>query len=73
MDDLWGEIMRKCLERAKELLDKETTPTAATVEAVKGLVETAITANGVGGGMLIGPGEQYAHVFKGGKVQIEKR
>lgn len=43
MNDLWGEVMQKCLRCAKKLLDTETTPTAATVEAVKGLVEVAIS------------------------------
>ncbi len=36
------EIMRKCLEWANGLLDKETAPTADTAKAVRRLVETAI-------------------------------
>ena len=34
--------MRKCLQQAENLLDKEAVPTAATVETVRGLVDTAI-------------------------------
>lgn len=41
--DLWIEVGNKCLRRASELLDSETTPTAATAEVVKSLVETAIS------------------------------
>lgn len=41
--DLWTEVGNKCLRRASELLDSETTPTAATAEVVKSLVETAIS------------------------------
>ena len=39
---MWDRIGNRCLELAVELLRKETTPTAATVEAVKRLVDTAI-------------------------------
>lgn len=41
--DLWNEVGNKCLRRASELLDSETTPTVATAEVVKSLVETAIS------------------------------
>ena len=41
--NLWVEVGNKCLRRASELLDSETTPTAATAEVVKSLVETAIS------------------------------
>lgn len=41
--DLWTEVGNKCLRRASELLDSETTTTAATAEVVKSLVETAIS------------------------------
>ena len=41
--NLWNEVGNKCLWRASELLDSETTPTAATAEVVKSLVETAIS------------------------------
>lgn len=41
--DLWTEVGNKCLRRASELLDSETTPTATTAEVVKSLVETAIS------------------------------
>lgn len=56
MDDLWGEIMRKCLERAKELMDKETAQTAETVEAVQKLIETAISISRNRYESPIGPG-----------------
>ena len=68
-----GEVVKKCLQRAENLLDKETAPTAATVEAVHGLVETAIAANGVNDGLSIGLGLRDVCVFKDGKVKIEKR
>lgn len=41
--NLWTEVGNKCLRCASELLDSETTPTAATAEVVKSLVETAIS------------------------------
>lgn len=41
--DLWAEVGNKCLSKATALIDSETVPTAATVETVKGLVETAIS------------------------------
>lgn len=41
--NLWNEVGNKCLRRASELLDSETTPTAATAEVVKSLVETAVS------------------------------
>lgn len=40
-EDLWGQVGRECLAHASRLLNAETTPTAATVEVVKALVETA--------------------------------
>ena len=55
MEGLWVEIMRRCLQRAEKLLDRETAPTAETVEAVKGLVETAISINSNSYGSPIGP------------------
>ena len=42
MNEPWTKVMRKCLHHAETLLDKETAPTVETVEAVRGLVETAI-------------------------------
>lgn len=42
-ENLWLSVGNSCLSHAKRLLDKDTAPTAATVEAVKGLVETAIS------------------------------
>lgn len=56
MDDLWGEVEQKCLTHASAMLDGETTPTVATVEAVKGLVETAIKAREALYESPIGPG-----------------
>lgn len=41
--NLWNEVGNKCLRRASELLDSETTPTVATAEVVKSLVETAVS------------------------------
>lgn len=40
--NLWLDVGNKCLMKAEALLDSETVPTAATVEAVKTLVGTAI-------------------------------
>ena len=40
---LWAEVGEECLTKAADLLKKGTTPTAATVEVVKGLVEIAIS------------------------------
>jgi len=31
MEELWSAVMRKCLQRAEILLDRETAPTADTV------------------------------------------
>lgn len=39
---LWKQASNQCLSKALALLESETAPTAATVETVKGLVETAI-------------------------------
>lgn len=41
--NLWNEVGNKCLRRASELLDSETTPTVAAAEVVKSLVETAVS------------------------------
>lgn len=41
--NLWEQVGNKCLKTALSILEKETAPTAATVETVKGLVETAIS------------------------------
>ena len=40
---LWEQMRNKCLEAASLALESETAPTAATVETVRGLVETAIS------------------------------
>jgi len=40
--DHWEQIGNQCLKRALDLLQTKTTPTAATVEVVKGLVEIAV-------------------------------
>ena len=40
-EDLWGQIGNDCLSHASSLLKAETTPTAATVEVAKALVEIA--------------------------------
>ncbi len=42
MDNLWFDVGTKCLTHAKELLDRETAPTAATVETAQKLVHMAI-------------------------------
>lgn len=39
--NLWEQVSNRCLKCAIRALDGETTPTAATVEVVKALVETA--------------------------------
>ena len=41
--NLWEQVGNKCLKAALFALEKETIPTAATVETVRGLVETAIS------------------------------
>ena len=43
MGDLWCDVGDKCLICANAMLGGETAPTAATVEAVKALVEAAIS------------------------------
>ena len=40
--NLWEQVSNRCLKCAIRALDGETTPTGETVEAVRGLVETAI-------------------------------
>lgn len=40
--NLWEQIGNLCLDKALRALQNPTTPTAATVEAVKGLVKVAI-------------------------------
>ena len=42
MDNAWERIGNKALKLAEDILNKETAPTAETVEAVKGLVEIAV-------------------------------
>lgn len=42
MENLFDGIGNLCLKKAKELLDAETAPTAATAETVHVLVHTAI-------------------------------
>lgn len=41
--NLWEQVGNRCLKAALSALEKETVPTAATVETVRGLVETAIS------------------------------
>lgn len=41
-ENLWEEIGNECLLKALALLKSETVPTAATVETVRALVETAL-------------------------------
>lgn len=43
MPDSLNDVREKCLLQAITLLDDKTAPTAATAEAVKTLVETAIS------------------------------
>ena len=40
--NLWEQTGNKCLSSTLALLESETAPTAATVEAVSGLVQAAI-------------------------------
>ena len=42
-DNLWERVANGALKHAAALLESETAPTAATVETVKGLIETAIS------------------------------
>ena len=42
VDNAWERIGNKALKLAEDILNKETAPTAETVEAVKGLVEIAV-------------------------------
>ncbi len=69
MDKLWDAVVRKCLQRAEILLDRETAPTAETVEAVRGLVEMAVAISDCNR-LPVGPGTVYA--FKDGKVKKKK-
>lgn len=41
-DRCWAEISALCLSKAQEALEKETVPTAETVETVKQLIGIAI-------------------------------
>lgn len=41
--DTHKNIRNQCMDKASELLQKETTPTAATAKAVKRLMETALS------------------------------
>ena len=56
MDELRSKVIRKCLERAEILLDRETAPTAETARAVRELVETAISIQRSRYESPIGPG-----------------
>lgn len=40
--NIWEQVGNKCLSCALSILDEKTASTAATVEAVRNLVETAI-------------------------------
>lgn len=41
-ENMWSSIGNRCLSSAADLLEKSTTPTEATVEAVRKLVDVAI-------------------------------
>lgn len=41
-ENLFEQVARQCLRKAKVMLEEETTPTAATVEMVEKLVDIAI-------------------------------
>lgn len=41
--NLWEQVGNRCLKSALAALEKETVPTAATVETVRGLIGTAIS------------------------------
>lgn len=41
-NNLWEQVGNLCLTQTLDLLQKEVTPTAATVEVTKGLVEIAV-------------------------------
>lgn len=45
MNNLWEQIGNKCLTCAIHMLENEPIPTIATGEAVKLLVETAVSVN----------------------------
>lgn len=42
-ENLWEKVGNQCLARAITVLERETVPTAATVETVKTLVDVAIS------------------------------
>lgn len=42
-NSLWEQVGNRCLELAKQELNKETAPTAATVETIERLVGIAIS------------------------------
>lgn len=42
MGDIWEKVGNKALKLAEAILDKETVPTAETVETVRGLVDIAV-------------------------------
>lgn len=42
MGDIWESVGNKALKLAEDILNKETAPTAETVETVKDLVEIAV-------------------------------
>lgn len=54
-DNLWEQVANRALKHAAALLDSETAPTAATVETVRELVETAILVNGMSNETPIAP------------------
>ena len=56
LDELWSTVMRKCLQRAENLLDRETIPTVEIAGTVRELVETAITIQRNRSESPIGPG-----------------
>ena len=54
--NLWEQVSNRCLKCAIRAHDGETTPTGETVEAVRGLVETAIAVSKIGDLTPLGPG-----------------
>lgn len=77
MINLWEKVGTACLDKAMTLLEKETIPTAATVEMVRALVEAAVSIDSLNlrweaeiqCGAPVSPG----HPFRGDKQETESR
>lgn len=69
VDSIWERVGNKALELAESVLDRETAPTAATVETVKGLVEIAVMIDSQN--LLWAQNPQYAELpFRSIKLKL---